>query len=60
MLVTQLRQKQSKYRKSKGEMYYQRYYELYKDKNSRMYNGVLGPNINRNKYKSSILFGHNK
>ena len=50
MLVTQLRQKQSKYRKSKGEMYYQRYYELYKDKNSRMYNGVLGPNINRIKY----------
>ena len=50
LLVTQLRQKQNKYRRNKGEINYQRYYELYKDKNSRIYNGGFGPNINRIKY----------
>ena len=28
----------------------QRYYELYKDKNTKIYNSVLGPNVNRIKY----------
>jgi hypothetical protein len=50
ILVTQLRQKQNKYRKKNNENIYQRYYELYKDKNSKMYNNVLGPNFNRIKY----------
>ena len=51
LLVAQLRQKQSKYRSiKKNEMINQRYYELYKDKNSKIYNSVLGPHTNRIKY----------
>ena len=48
ILVTQLRQKQNKYRRNKNDINYQKYYELYKDKTSR-FNGILG-NINRIKY----------
>ena len=49
LLVSQLRKKQSKY-KWPNDLTYQRYYELYKDKNSKLYNGLLDPNINRIKY----------
>ena len=48
MLVTQLRQKQNKFRRNKNDINYQKYYELYKDKTSR-FNGIFG-NINRIKY----------
>ena len=46
-LVAQFRTKQSKYRKDKNDIAYQKYYELYKDKDSKLYNG---PNFNRIKY----------
>ena len=65
-LVAQFRQKQSKYRKDKNDLIYQKYYELYKDKDSKLYNG---PNINRIKYyheaeaediENDILFSSNE
>lgn len=50
-LVAQLRQKQHKqWKRNKENITHQRYYELYKDKNDRIFNGLLGPNINRIKY----------
>lgn len=65
-LVAQFRQKQSKYRKEKNDINYQKYYELYKDVDSKLFNG---PNINRIKYyheaeaediENDILFSSNE
>ena len=65
-LVAQFRQKQSKYRRDKNDINYQKYYELYKDTDSKLYNG---PNINRIKYyheaeaddiENDILFSTNE
>ena len=65
LLVTQLRQKQNKYRKNKNTMNYPKYYEFYK--NNKM-SGVLSPNVNRIKYyqesekedlENDILFNGN-
>ena len=51
LLVAQLRQKQSKYKPIKdNNVIYHRYYELYKDKNSKIYNSLLGPNSTRIKH----------
>ena len=65
-LVAQFRAKQSKYKKDKNDIIYQKYYELYKDKDSKLYNG---PNFNRIKYyheaeaediENDILFNTNE
>ena len=49
MMVSQLRQKQNKNRKN-SDIGYQRYYQLYKDKNPKLNNNKIYPMFNRIKY----------
>lgn len=49
-LVAQLRGRQNKYRKKKDEINYPKYYHLYKDHHEKLFNGIVGPNMNRIKY----------
>ena len=48
MLMTQYKRKKNKYKKNKGNENYQRYYELYKNQNNKVYNGTF--NHKRLKY----------
>lgn len=65
LLVTQLRQKQNKYRRNKNTLNYPKYYEFYK--NNKI-NEILSPKVNRIKYyqesekedlENDILFNGN-
>ena len=47
ILMAQLRHKKNRHKKYKGEDNYQRYYELYKNKNNKIYNGTFYSNNNR-------------
>ena len=46
-LMAQLRRKKNRHRKFKGEDNYQRYYELYKNKSSKIYNGTFNYSNNK-------------
>ena len=49
-LITQLNKKKYRHNKYQGEQNYKRYYELYKNKNNKIYNGTFNHSDKRIKY----------
>ena len=59
MLITQLKRKKNRHKKFKEENY-QRYYELYKNQNKKVYNGTFTHVNNRLKYFQEHLYCEKK